>query len=569
MRLLLLLVIGGLGAVVAAWGLQRDGRVARMAAIVGIAALVAVTADAFLLRPARLSGSGEPFKGLFDARLVTTGYLRLVVGLWGLESLILVFVAWLLGGLAGLRTLLPATLAAITGGTVAMASANLAVGAAAAAATGLAVLMILLAEDGSAAVAAAARELRVALATGAVILAALVVVPVAARLALLTAGAGTDDGTGAVGASVAGPAMGLITIAVGLAVAARWGMLPFHVRVSRVTDLVAPVTLPLMLVWIPVPLTVVTLTAVDWFIAPLALPLEGERLVLVVMAFATLTGASLAAFFHDDLRHAAGYLVIADSGLLLLAIAALDPAAWGPGREWVVVLAASKTALIAWAFVAEDRFQTRSIPDLRGWARRSPLLAAALLLTTLATFGLPGWIAFEVRGTLPGLVAGGPWDALLVIAGLLALPTYLRLLGLGLGLPTSRVEAAAPERIIRRRGRRVETLTVELESPAVPEGAADPTAIMAGGSDAGAGTLGAGDHPAVRRTTARRVTTLRVTTLRAARRVTAALRRDHTELLSGAVLALAVLAILMSWGALDISAAAADPAPIVTGPASD
>ena len=41
----------------------------------------------------------------------------------------LVFAAWLLGGLARLRGLLPATLAAVTGGTVAMASADLGVGA--------------------------------------------------------------------------------------------------------------------------------------------------------------------------------------------------------------------------------------------------------------------------------------------------------------------------------------------------------------------------------------------------------------------------------------------------------
>ncbi len=54
----------------------------------------------------------------------------------------------------------------------------------------------------------------------------------------------------------------------------------------------------------------------------------------------------------------------------------------------------------------------------------------------------------------------------------------------------------------------------------------------------------------------------------AARRVTrlgAALQRDRTELLAGAVLALAVLAALTSWGALDIGGAASEPAPVVSG----
>jgi hypothetical protein len=52
-------------------------------------------------------------------------------------------------------------------------------------------------------------------------------------------------------------------------------------------------------------------------------------------------------------------------------------------------------------------------------------------------------------------------------------------------------------------------------------------------------------------------------------RLAAALRRDRTELTSAAVLALAILAALTSWGALDIGGAAAEPAPIVAGPASD
>ena len=378
MRLLVLLLIGAIGAGVSAWGLPRGGRAARVGVIVGLVALLGVTGVAFLLRPFRLTDTGQPVTGIFDAHLVATGYLRLVVGLWALEGLVLVFIAWLLGGIARMRGLLPATLAAITGGTVAMSSADLGVGAAAAAATGLAALFVVLAAEGPAAVAAGARELRVTLGTGAVLLAAIAVVPVAARLALIAAGVGADTAA-ATTRGVAAPVLGLVTLAVGLAVAARWGMLPFHVRVSRLTDLVAPESLPLLLAWIAVPMTIVAFAAIDRLIAPLALPLDGERLVLILLAVLTLVGASLAAFFHDDLRHAVGYLIVGDAGLLLLAIAALDPGAWGPARAWIVALAASKTALAAWAAVAETRFESRSVPELRGWLRRSPLLAVAFV----------------------------------------------------------------------------------------------------------------------------------------------------------------------------------------------
>jgi formate hydrogenlyase subunit 3/multisubunit Na+/H+ antiporter MnhD subunit len=563
MRLLLLLVVGALGTVIAMWGLPRGGRKERVAVAAGVIALLVITADAFILRPARLTDTGQPITGLFDAHLVTTDYLRLVVGLWGLESLVLVFMAWLLGGLSRLRGILPATLAAITGGTVAMASADLGVGAGAAAVTGLAALIVILAVEGPAAVAAAARELRVTLVAGAILLAVVGVVPIAARLALIAAGVGSDAATDAA-TSVAGPVMGLIAVALGLAVAGRWGMLPFHVRVSRLTDLVPPETLPLLLAWIAVPLTVVAFAAVDRLIAPLALPLAGERTVLVLLAVVTLAGASLAAWLHDDIRRVTGYLVVADSGLLLLAIAAMDPAAWGPGRAWVVVLAASKSALAAWAAVTEDRFETRSVPDLRGWARRSPLLAGALAITALATFGLPGWVAFESRTALATLVADEPWSGLLLVAGFLTLPTYLRLLAVGAGRVTSRVDRTAPERMGRRR-RKDESLPVELEGSEIgaeaTQGATTRQETVPGASvtteAAPAAATGTGARAGAERAAL------------AGQRLVDALRRNRTELLSGAVLALAILGALTSWGALGIADAAAEPAPIILGPGSD
>ena len=563
MRLLLLLVVGALGTVIAMWGLPRGGRKERVAVAAGVIALLVITADAFILRPARLTDTGQPITGLFDAHLVTTDYLRLVVGLWGLESLVLVFMAWLLGGLSRLRGILPATLAAITGGTVAMASADLGVGAGAAAATGLAALIVILAVEGPAAVAAAARELRVTLVAGAILLAVVGVVPIAARLALIAAGVGSDAATDAA-TSVAGPVMGLIAVALGLAVAGRWGMLPFHVRVSRLTDLVPPETLPLLLAWIAVPLTVVAFAAVDRLIAPLALPLAGERTVLVLLAVVTLAGASLAAWLHDDIRRVTGYLVVADSGLLLLAIAAMDPAAWGPGRAWVVVLAASKSALAAWAAVTEDRFETRSVPDLRGWARRSPLLAGALAITALATFGLPGWVAFESRTALATLVADEPWSGLLLAAGFLTLPTYLRLLAVGAGRVTSRVDRTAPERMGRRR-RKDESLPVELEGSEIGAEATQSATTRQETVPGASVTTEAA--PAAATGTGARAGAERAAL--AGQRLVDALRRNRTELLSGAVLALAILGALTSWGALGIADAAAEPAPIILGPGSD
>jgi hypothetical protein len=367
--------------------------------------------------------------------------------------------------------------------------------------------------------------------------------------------------------------MGLVTVGIALVVAARWGMLPFHLRVSRLADLVPPETLPLLLAWGAVPMTVVSLAAVDRLVAPLALPLDGERAVLVALAFATLVGAALAAFVHDDLRHATAYLVIADAGLLLLAIAALDPHAWGPARAWLIALAASKTALLAWGAVTEDRFSTRSIPDLRGWIRRSPLLAAALVVAAVATFGLPGWVALDARLGLADAAAGSPWRELLVLAGFLTLPTYLRLLGTGVGRATSRVEGAAPERIARRRRPR-ELLPVEQEriAAAEPAGASAPARAATTTPEVTSADAEPGSLTTVARRRAPRprgVPGLPWRGPTTARSLQEILVRDRAELLSATVLALAILAALTSWGALDLAGAAAEPAPILLTGAGD
>ena len=277
--------------------------------------------------------------------------------------------------------------------------------------------------------------------------------------------------------------IGLFAVAVALVVAVRLGSIPFHLRVPRLTDVAPPISLPLLLAWIPVPLGVAAIAIVDRQLAPLALPLEGEQSLIVLLALVTLVGGALAAYISDDLRHATGYLVIADGGLVLLGFAALDPAAWGPTRVWLVALAASKTAVAAWSAVMEDRFQTRAIPDLRGWLRHSPILGAGLTVAAVATYGLPGWVAFQARADLAELSGSGiAW--LIALAGLATLPTYLRLLFLGTGPATSRVRGAAPERV--RIPRRQESLPVTVEGPAAaadtgtPDATADATPPVEG-----------------------------------------------------------------------------------------
>lgn len=564
MTLLLLLATGAIGAAGTAWAIPRGGRTASAGALVGFLALLLVAALA-------ASIGGATGDALWNGALVPGRYLRFVVTLWALDAVLLATIAWLLRGTAGLRGLLPAMLATVTGTAVALAATSPVVGALGAAGAGLAALPLLLAAPRPSTAGSAAREVRASVVPAALLLCVAAVAPVAARLVFVDPG-GSSSAPGA--APVV--AVGFSTLVVVLAVAARGGVIPFHVRVARLADAAPPIALPLLVAWIPLPLAVVALGIVDGLIAPLALPLGGEQALIVALALVALAAAAMAAFIQDDLRHAVGYLVVADAGLVLLGFAALDPAAWGPARVWLVVLAASKTALGAWAAVMEDRFESRGVPDLRGWVRPAPILAVALVLITVATFGLPGWVAFETRGSLASLAAGGPWNALLVLAGFLTLPTYLRLLALGFGPATSHVDRAAPERIVRiariprgvprRGGRPADTLPVEQEGAPVAAPVAAPTPEAKLTREPVASPAQADAVPAAARSVSiASVRSAGASASSVASAATARIRQDRAELLSAGVLALAILASLVAWGALDIGKAAAEPAPATSG----
>ncbi|MHB8960899.1 MAG: proton-conducting transporter transmembrane domain-containing protein [Candidatus Limnocylindrales bacterium] len=482
MTLLALLVVGVLAAAGTAWALPRGGGVARVAALGGVVALALIALLAALSpNPDTVAAdaAGAAPGTLWNGAIAAGGYLRLVVVLGATTSALMCALTWLLRGVPGLRGLLPASLAALVGTTVALGAATPQLGILAAGATGLASIPAVLASTrGAAAAGVAAREVRIAVATALVALAVATVIPAVARLVLANAAA---DAASAGSGLAAAMAFGLLVLAI--VVAARMGAIPYHVRISALADTAPGGSLPLLLAWLPLPLGAVSVGVAAGDLAPLALPIGSAQALIVVLALLTTVAGGLVAAFQDDLRHAVGYLTLADLGLVVLAFAALDPVVWGPARTWLLTAAVTKTALLAWATVAEDRFQTRSVPDLRGWLRPSPMLGVALGLIVVATYGLPGWAVLTARLDLTGHAAGAPWDTLLLAASLLTLPAYARWLWLGVGAPTSHVDRAVPEFLAlggssgsarrlalrppaRRRGRD-EGLPVEQEGPSL------------------------------------------------------------------------------------------------------
>ena len=103
---------------------------------------------------------------------------------------------------------------------------------------------------------------------------------------------------------------GLAYLAFALAVAIRFGAIPFHILVGRLTDAVPETGLPILIAWGPASLAIVGLAWVDASIAPLPVDVGPERAIVVAIAIASIVLATFAAWIQDDLEHVVGYSIV-------------------------------------------------------------------------------------------------------------------------------------------------------------------------------------------------------------------------------------------------------------------
>lgn len=246
---------------------------------------------------------------------------------------------------------------------------------------------------------------------------------------------------------VAAPAVfGFAYVAFALAVAIRFGTIPFHLWAARVADAAPGVALPLLLTWGPAALAAIALAWIDQSVAPLALPLTGERSLIATVGAISVVFGVLAAWIQDDLEHVVGYTIAADAGFVVLGLAAFDPAVWEPSRTWILIFVVGRSAFAAWAVAIHGAFATRRLAELDGWARRTPILAIALGAIAAAAIGWPGLVAWDARVTLGALALPG-WLAWVVgVAPLAASAIYARILSIGLRPPGPAVRAGGSDR---------------------------------------------------------------------------------------------------------------------------
>lgn len=509
MSVLPFLAVATVGAVIAT--LLRDIR--RLGTLTGLGAVVVALAAACFISPdAPLTIGGGALAGSDHLRLVLT--LCLAGGL-----LVLV--------VARLATWQPSAPGALLGGA---AGIGLALGLAgtppgllgAAAATIAASVLALGSPAAPSRIRALARELRGA-ATSLVI-------------GLIAAGImpGAAPAPGAVPAEPAAAALVLLGMA--LVVAHRFGAIPLHARVSRLADAAPSGALPILAAWLPAAWGLVILGWAPAALGPSSAGLGLERGLVVTLALATLLLGTVAALIQDEVEHVVAYTVVADAGVALLALAALDPAARDAARAWVLVFATTRTAMIGWTIAFRAAFGTGRLRDTTGWLRRGPALGVALAGILLAAVGWPGLLAWDARLAILQSATAGP-ALLLAYAGSLGTGAAIcRLLVVGGGRPSPIVAGSLGE-LPRLPGR-------------PPAGAAAPV------------TDGAPPVGAIARAGAR-ARRLRVTAAVVGRDARRTLELNRVPLRAFAVILLGGLALLTAAGAFGIDAAARAPGPVL------
>lgn len=169
--------------------------------------------------------------------------------------------------------------------------------------------------------------------------------------------------------------------------------------------------------------------AIAFALFPSYLPSEAHA--LVVLAVISLLYGAFVALVQTDVKLVVAYSSLSHLGLILLAIASLDPLALQGALVYIVAHGLFSAALFLVLGFIEEREETRSLGKLGGLGWANPRLTGAFCIAALAALGLPGLAGFVGELIiLIGVFAGGyVWPAILALVAIVTASAYmLRLL---------------------------------------------------------------------------------------------------------------------------------------------
>ncbi|WP_313136086.1 NADH-quinone oxidoreductase subunit N [Paracoccus jeotgali] len=235
--------------------------------------------------------------------------------------------------------------------------------------------------------------------------------------------------------------VGLMLVLIGLLF--KLGAVPAHTWVPDVAE-GAPAPAAAFLTTVP------KIAAAIALIRLVALfPPEGAlRLLIALIAAATMTLGNLAALWQDDVRRLIGWSSVSQAGYALMAVAVVGLSGEALPALIVFIGAYALATLTAFAVVTHLRGRT-GLSDYGGLLRQQPLAAAALIIAFLSLVGIPPLVGFLGKFALflAAIEGGYAWLALLAVANsVLSLFYYARVIAPMIFQPG----ADAPETLDRR-----------------------------------------------------------------------------------------------------------------------
>jgi NADH-quinone oxidoreductase subunit N len=213
--------------------------------------------------------------------------------------------------------------------------------------------------------------------------------------------------------------LGLVFIVSGIAF--KLGVVPFHMWVPDVYQ-GAPAPVTLMLAGAP-KLAAFALT-LRLLVGGLFAFVEHWQLMLLILAIASIGLGNLAAIAQTNIKRMLAYSGISHMGFVLLALASgvISPSSDSRELHALLLLNAYSSALyyaIAYVLMSMAAFgmvlmlshngiEAESIEDFKGLNRRSPWLAASMLMVMFSMAGIPFFIGFFAKfAALIALVKAG------------------------------------------------------------------------------------------------------------------------------------------------------------------
>lgn len=157
----------------------------------------------------------------------------------------------------------------------------------------------------------------------------------------------------------------------------------------------------------------------------------GWRLLIALLAGATMTIGNLAALWQTDLRRLLGWSSVSQTGYGLMGVAALGASDLAISSLMFFLVAYVLANVGAFGVVVELRGRT-ALSDYEGLAAARPLMAASLVVVFLSLIGIPPLAGFGAKLTLfaASIQAGYTWLAVLAVANtVVSIFYYARVIG--------------------------------------------------------------------------------------------------------------------------------------------